>query len=1105
LALLAVVVLSACSRRNSDSPTRTDDARVLLANIEARFALKPERAERASQHTGAPTGSRSRRPFGEHVARAFVPDGKGGISLAASSSDKLSPSSADGVWQRPEEVAALNAHRAHSFGGTRPHATFPAKAADGLRVQVAGRSDAWLRVRPHAASGSVRNVVDGVIVYPGMVGGADAIYAVSDERVEEFLHIHSAEQAKALVFDVDLGDGIRSLRTDGSGAGLEALGAAGEVLLRAPMPEGVDGSGRPVRGRLLAERLDDDRYQIRVELTGEKPTFPLLLDPSWAGTGSMATARNAHTATLLTTGKVLVAGGGTASAELYDPATGTFSVTGSMVSARGNHTATLLPSGKVFVAGGMGATFLASAEVYDPASGTFSAAGALATARDNHTATLLPSGKVVIAGGLSSSGFLASVEVYDPAAGTISATHGLATARGFHTATLLPLGQILIAGGVAVTAAEVYDLVGGTFPAGSLPVWVESPTATMLPSGKVLITGGEGVNGITASASLWDRTTGTFSATGSMVSARMNHTATLLPSGKVLVAGGNGAGSSAELYDPATGTFSATSSLTAARSQHTATLLPSGKVLATGGLSGGGAVASAEMYDPVVSGTFSATGSLAAAGEERTATLLPSGKVLVTGGWADAMDGGLSSAELYDPATGSFSFAGSLATRRFNHSATLLSSGKVLIAGGDGAPPFGTGADQTSAELYDPISGTFSTTGSLSNGRENHTATLLASGKVLVAGGGQSSEFIASAELYDPTVGLFSAAGSLANGRYGHTATLLPSGKVLIVGGVGSGVVALASAELYDPQTGTFTATGSLSAARFNHTATLLPLGKVLIAGGLGQPPAGGGPNVATAELYDPATGAFSTTGSLVTPRENHTATLLPSGKVLIAGGNGAGVGIASVELYDPALGTFSATGSLATPRQGHTATLLGSGKVLVAGGFDNNLTLGAFLASAELYDEGFGYPDSLRPVVSSMSSTTVLGSTLTISGSNLLGVGEGSAGGTASNYPLVRLMRDGSEQLVYAATSDSGGAWQSSSSTLKVALPAGMQPGVWRAQIVTNAIPSTSVELAVFATPPPLGVPATPGWAAIALAAGLAAFGTRATLRRRAAPRRGR
>src|SRR6266478_5596840 len=152
--------------------------------------------------------------------------------------------------------------------------------------------------------------------------------------------------------------------------------------------------------------------------------------------------------------------------------------------------------------------------------------------------------------------------------------------------------------------------------------------------------------------------------------------------------------------------------------------------------------------------TFDNTGSLNTARYVHTATLLPNGKVLVAGGGTGVSE--LSSAELYDPASGSWSPTGSLTTARNDHTATLLPSGKVLVAGGDSSSGY-----LTSAELYDPASGTWSATGSLNTARDNHTATLLPSGKVLVAGGFNSSGYLSSAELYDPTAGSWSATGSL--------------------------------------------------------------------------------------------------------------------------------------------------------------------------------------------------------------------------------------------------------------------------------------------------------------------------------------------------------
>ena len=166
----------------------------------------------------------------------------------------------------------------------------------------------------------------------------------------------------------------------------------------------------------------------------------------------------------------------------------------------------------------------------------------------------------------------------------------------------------------------------------------------------------------------------------------------------------------------------------------------------------------------------------------------------------------------------------------------------------------------------------FENTGSLATARSNYTATLLLNGKVLIAGGITESNYgsipLASAELYDPASGTWTATGSLVTSRSQHTATLLPNGKVLVVGGTSGLFFSSASAELYDPASGLWTTTGSLATARFNHTATLLPNGKVLVAGGFyGLLSMFGGFSVANVELYDPASGTWTATGSLATAR----------------------------------------------------------------------------------------------------------------------------------------------------------------------------------------------------------------------------------------------
>src|SRR5437660_1709983 len=220
-----------------------------------------------------------------------------------------------------------------------------------------------------------------------------------------------------------------------------------------------------------------------VSILMRRIAFPLLLlgaalvlvqpcagqSETWSETGSLITARDQHTATLLPNGKVLAAGGeGDASTELYDPGSGTWTATGRLATRRYDHTATLLPNGKVLVAAGFNLSCggLASAELYDPASGTWTATGSLAAARLDHTATLLPNDKVLVAGGTKGDRYLADAELYDSASGTWTGTGRLATARGFHTATLLPSGEVLAAGGYnlvsgALSSAELYMSNGG--------------------------------------------------------------------------------------------------------------------------------------------------------------------------------------------------------------------------------------------------------------------------------------------------------------------------------------------------------------------------------------------------------------------------------------------------------------------------------------------------------------------------------------------------------------------------------------------------------------------------------------------------------------------
>jgi hypothetical protein len=320
--------------------------------------------------------------------------------------------------------------------------------------------------------------------------------------------------------------------------------------------------------------------------------------------------------------------------------------------------------------------------------------------------------------------------------------------------------------------------------------------------------------------------------------------------------------------------------------------------------------------------SWSLTGSMETARGNLTATLLNNGQVLVAGGRLRG-NYNLNTAELYNPSTGTFTPTGHLNAGRNAHAATLLPNGEVLIVGGQDIVNSQINC-LSSAELYNPTTGQFTFTGSLNTARCLPTATLLNNGKVLITDG-------ATAELYDPSTGTFSLTGSLNNSRAVHTSTLLANGKVLIAGGQGTSGAYLANAELYDPATGSFTATGSMHTARAFLSATLLGNGKVLIAGGQGSAP--NYPILGSAELYNPATGKFTLTSSLNTPRCFQTSLLLPSGKALVAAGIAFRVTTTSAELYDPSTGTFSVTGSFNDARENHAMVRLPNGTVLVAGG----------------------------------------------------------------------------------------------------------------------------------------------------------------------------
>lgn len=396
-------------------------------------------------------------------------------------------------------------------------------------------------------------------------------------------------------------------------------------------------------------------------------------------TGSMSVARRHATVTLLLDGRVLIAGGNNpaapsaapfASAEIYNPATESFTLTGSMTTGRTIHTATLLPDGKVLIAGGWSSvtnSSIATAEIYDPSSGTFTGTGPMSSARSQHAATLLGSGKVLISAGWIA-GSSSTAELYDPSAGTFAPMMGnLTAARNTHTATLLQNGNVLVAGGF-------------------------------------------GTSGVLATAEIYDPVAQSFTATGSMARARGSHTATQTLDGNVLIYGGDGTGGSQETFNAAAGTFGSLATVEPIRHWPAAIRLPFGFVLVAGGNSGGAFwagtfLALSDALKAFSGGSF-ATSSMNAGQWGGAAVALPNGRMLVVGG-------GPVKGDLYCPASKPIALL-AIPDQSVNEGATLtLTLESNLCDDQPFSPTPGSGRVVTALDL--PVGASFNAaTGTLS-------------------------------------------------------------------------------------------------------------------------------------------------------------------------------------------------------------------------------------------------------------------------------------------------------------------------------------------------------------------------------------------------------
>lgn len=916
-------------------------------------------------------------------------------------------------------------------------------------------------------------------------------------------------------------------------------------------------------GAELYDPLADDPATGR---PGSWKSCPRTETPSSRCPAPMIARRAGHSAVLLNDGNVLVVGGECVravsggcsprlSAELYDPETGTWSVTGtpksegSEVRTGGFQATTALLDGAACRdastpawCGKVLAVFeRLTTEIYDPGIVENGIKGAWRNTLDSldlvHkglTATALLDGRVLVVGDSGTGGQVA--ELFEPGTEQWTPAASPPAPRSDHTATLLDgigcgtstpklwCGKVLLAGGQRATEApQLFDPATNGFIDVAGFVLPGFAQGAALPNGRVLMVGGrETVDGSFVPSGLsviYDADTNSWTATGSLVTPRSGHEVTKLGDDKkIMVIGGSGSAgtlASSEVYEaPAavTDAIPLVSGLDPNRSptqggvrvtitgenlggavkadfggneatdirvvddQHIVVTAPQH---AEGDVPVSVTVASGYSTSPVsfsyfMLGAWSPTGFWGVSAEMPTATVLADGRILAAGGSAISREAPrtlyssrtttIFNPALADAATGlqgSWEPTGSLALGRFDHTATLLNDGTVMAAGGlnratNGLEP---GTPLAEVEIFDPAAtdpvtgakGRWLPTSPMAVPRIGHTATPLADGTVLVAGGDAAG----TAEVYDPRSRTWAPVGGLSASRYRPTATLLGGpacagsspaewcNSVLIAGGQAYPVGEVrANAELYDPKSRSWSTAGSLATARVGHTSTRLGDGNVLVAGGFG----GGSNYLASAEIFDPAAikapgGPWRSTGPLVEPRDSHTATLLPNGTVLIAGGpDTSATGIRSADIYvgaqDEGRGGFVPAAPMIAPRRYHAAALIPSGPVASCGSNCGRVLLfggrgaAALLNSAELFTPA--------PVVTEVSPSLGPqrgGTRVTITGTGLA---------------AARVVRFG--DIAVEATPDP----LSPDTTLTAVVPAGRSPGEVAVEVVTRPDPDT-------------------------------------------------
>lgn len=528
-----------------------------------------------------------------------------------------------------------------------------------------------------------------------------------------------------------------------------------------------------------------------------------------------------------------------------------------------------LNDGRVLISGGHGEN--TNAVLYDDADpNSWIPAGNMFFGRFGHAVALLPNGNVLAAGGNASGPFPGAwndtVEVFDVATSTWAPTTKMLTYRdGLPTATQLPSGFVLVIGGSASSTAELFDPgIQQWSPLESLndDRYIRH-ASTLLDDGRVLVTGGVYL-GSTSEASICDALAFAWEQCKHLPAEdRAFHSATKLDDRTMLVVGGNssvdGPGKQeAWIYDEglegqSEESWSAAKPPLAAHVLHTATKLDDGRVLVVGGTES----SFAEIFDPSTStNPWTAVAALPESVSGASATLLPKDEdvpsskeqVLHVGGFSKNADGSyrtITSIYLYDPATDTWTTGPSLPggiAGGIGHSATLLADGSVLVVGGlaECPSPSTPALARSVASRYYPATNTWEKVSAMNQARAFHSATLLADGRVIVAGGGGEiakscvdptwTSIHTSTEIYNPTANTWTPAGNMNESRTEHQAILLDNGRVLVAGGRRNTMGrTLASAEVFDPLAKIWTATSRMQIARYGHSLTSLSRGLVVV------------------------------------------------------------------------------------------------------------------------------------------------------------------------------------------------------------------------------------------------------------------------------------